>query len=30
MSSSPPLPVVAILVTQETAASVVYGMYDLF
>jgi len=30
MSSSPPLPVVAILVTQETAASVIYGMYDLF
>jgi len=30
MSSSPPLPVVAILVTKETAASVVYGMYDLF
>lgn len=40
MSSSPlptrtpqpngPLPVVAILVTPQTAASVVYGMYDLF
>jgi len=30
MSSRAPLPVVAILVTPETAASVVYGMYDLF
>ena len=30
MSSRPSLPVLAILVTQEPAASVVYGMYDLF
>ena len=30
MPAGPPLPVIAILVTPETAASVVYGMYDLF